>query len=157
MSIVSSLAAPPVYLSIAVLLCLAAASSLLRTTRAGRDRHSATPPRSVSPAPRKPAEKGSRPLLASLLTNVIPGPKSSPPASPSPPSASVAADLPVTNRSKDEIDSYGDFPDYAALSGVSLPQPYAEFDITKALPRPYRPFRWVYHQTMCSCHPLFHS
>jgi hypothetical protein len=48
-----------------------------------------------------------------------------------------------------EIKALGDFPDYAALSGVPLPKPYPEFDIKKALPRPYRPFRWAYHQTMC--------
>lgn len=48
-----------------------------------------------------------------------------------------------------EIKGLGDFPDYATLSGVPLPNPYPEFDISKALPRPYRPFRWAYHQTMC--------
>jgi hypothetical protein len=48
-----------------------------------------------------------------------------------------------------DINALGDFPDYAKLSGVPLPQPYYEFDITKAKPRPYRPFRWIYHQTMC--------
>lgn len=48
-----------------------------------------------------------------------------------------------------EIEAMGNFPDYAALSGIPLPQPYLEFDITKAKPRPYRPFRWAYHQTMC--------
>jgi hypothetical protein len=48
-----------------------------------------------------------------------------------------------------DIKILGDFPDYATLSGVPLPQPYPEFDINKALPRPYRPFRWSYHQTMC--------
>ena len=48
-----------------------------------------------------------------------------------------------------EIKALGDFPDYATLSGVPLPDPYPEFDINKALPRPYRPFRWSYHQTMC--------
>ncbi|CAG7948146.1 unnamed protein product [Penicillium salamii] len=47
-----------------------------------------------------------------------------------------------------EINDLGNFPDYAALSGVPLPSPYPEFDIAKALPRPYRPFRWSYHQTM---------
>ncbi|KAI1814243.1 alpha-1,2-mannosyltransferase [Poronia punctata] len=47
-----------------------------------------------------------------------------------------------------EIKALGDFPDYATLSGVPLPSPYPEFDIDKALPRPYRPFRWPYHQTM---------
>lgn len=48
-----------------------------------------------------------------------------------------------------EIKALGDFPDYAALSGVPLPEPYPAFDIRSALPRPYRPFRWAYHQTMC--------
>lgn len=48
-----------------------------------------------------------------------------------------------------DIKALGDFPDYATLSGVPLPKPYPEFDIKKALPRPYRPFRWAYHQTMC--------
>jgi len=53
-----------------------------------------------------------------------------------------------------EIKALGDFPDYAELSGVPLPEAYLEFDIDKALPRPYRPFRWAYHQTMCKCHHL---
>lgn len=48
-----------------------------------------------------------------------------------------------------DIQQLGDFPDYATLSGVPLPDPYPEFDIAKAMPRPYRPFRWSYHQTMC--------
>lgn len=48
-----------------------------------------------------------------------------------------------------EIKALGNFPDYATLSGVPLPNPCPEFDINKALPRPYRPFRWPYHQTMC--------
>ncbi|EUC37229.1 hypothetical protein COCCADRAFT_86138 [Bipolaris zeicola 26-R-13] len=47
-----------------------------------------------------------------------------------------------------EIKALGNFPDYATLSGVPLPNPCPEFDINKALPRPYRPFRWPYHQTM---------
>jgi hypothetical protein len=51
--------------------------------------------------------------------------------------------------SKEEIEALGDFPDYATLSGVPLPQPYEEFVIETAKPRPYRPFRWAYHQTMC--------
>jgi hypothetical protein len=54
-----------------------------------------------------------------------------------------------TGFSIDEIKALGDFPDYAELSGVPLPESYPEFDIDKALPRPYRPFRWAYHQTMC--------
>ncbi|GES64239.1 HRQ family protein [Aspergillus terreus] len=53
-----------------------------------------------------------------------------------------------TGFSVAEIKELGDFPDYAALSGVPLPGAYHEFDIEKALPRPYRPFRWSYHQTM---------
>jgi hypothetical protein len=56
-----------------------------------------------------------------------------------------------------QIKNLGDFPDYATLSGVPLPKPYHEFDIKKALPRPYRPFRWSYHQTLCMsidfCYP----
>lgn len=51
-----------------------------------------------------------------------------------------------------EIKGLGDFPDYATLSGVPLPSPYPEFNIEKALPRPYRPLRWAYHQTMCMSH-----
>jgi hypothetical protein len=43
--------------------------------------------------------------------------------------------------------------DYAALSGVPLPKALPNFDITKARPRPYRPFRWVYHQHMCAYSP----
>ncbi len=54
-----------------------------------------------------------------------------------------------TGISVGEIAALGVFPDYARLSGVPLPKAYPEFDITKALPRPYRPFRWPYHQTMC--------
>lgn len=55
----------------------------------------------------------------------------------------------ATEFSTAEIKALGNFPDYAALSGVRLPEPYTEFDINKAKPRPYRPFRWNYHQTMC--------
>ncbi|KAL8797260.1 MAG: hypothetical protein Q9182_007214 [Xanthomendoza sp. 2 TL-2023] len=47
-----------------------------------------------------------------------------------------------------EITSLGDFADYAELSDVPLPEPYHEFQIETALPRPYRPLRWGYHQTM---------
>ncbi|KAF5386832.1 hypothetical protein D9615_001673 [Tricholomella constricta] len=39
-------------------------------------------------------------------------------------------------------------PDYFRLSGVPAPTPLNEFDITKAKARPYRPFRWEYHQNM---------
>ena len=53
--------------------------------------------------------------------------------------------------SMDEIRALGDFPDYASLSGIPLPEPYKEFKIETATFRPYRPFRWAYHQTMCMC------
>jgi hypothetical protein len=52
-----------------------------------------------------------------------------------------------------EIKRLGDFPDYAALSGIPLPKAYEDFKIETALPRPYRPFRWAYHQTMCEWIP----
>lgn len=54
-----------------------------------------------------------------------------------------------TGFSVDDVKALGDFPDYATLSGVPLPRPYPEHQLEKALPRPYRPFRWSYHQTMC--------
>ncbi|EME84710.1 uncharacterized protein MYCFIDRAFT_42017 [Pseudocercospora fijiensis CIRAD86] len=47
-----------------------------------------------------------------------------------------------------DVQRLGDFPDYATLSGVPLPEPFEEFRIDTALPRPYRPFRWAYHQTI---------
>lgn len=50
-----------------------------------------------------------------------------------------------------EIKALGDFPDYAKLSGVPLPPPLKSFDVDSTMPRPYRPFRWPYHQTMCMC------
>lgn len=48
-----------------------------------------------------------------------------------------------------EVKALGDFPDYSKLSGVPMPNAYAEFNLESAIPRPYRPFRWAYHQTMC--------
>jgi hypothetical protein len=60
-----------------------------------------------------------------------------------------------TGFSVADLKALGDFPDYAALSGVPLPAPYPGFDIDRALPRPYRPFRWTYHQTMCMFSPSF--
>ncbi|KAF4998293.1 hypothetical protein FGRMN_3342 [Fusarium graminum] len=53
-----------------------------------------------------------------------------------------------TGFSVDEIRRLGDFPDYAKLSGVPLPAPLENFNVNTTLPRPYRPFRWAYHQTM---------
>lgn len=54
-----------------------------------------------------------------------------------------------TGFSTAEIKEMGDFPAYDIISGVPLPEPYEGFDPARALPRPYRPFRWAYHQTMC--------
>ena len=54
-----------------------------------------------------------------------------------------------TRLSTDQIRALGDFPDYAVLSGVPLPEAYDGFRIETAVPRPYRPLRWAYHQTMC--------
>ena len=54
-----------------------------------------------------------------------------------------------TGFSIEEVKLLGDFPNYAELSGVPLPEPYSNFKIDTARARPYRPFRWAYHQTMC--------
>ncbi len=55
-----------------------------------------------------------------------------------------------------EIKSLGHFPDYALLSGVRPPQPCSpDFDISKAVFRPFRPFRWKYHQNMCEKLPPY--
>lgn len=56
-----------------------------------------------------------------------------------------------TGFSTAEIRAMGDFPAYDVLSGVPLPKEYKEFNPATARPRPYRPFRWAYHQTMCTC------
>ncbi|KAJ5711142.1 hypothetical protein N7488_005298 [Penicillium malachiteum] len=56
--------------------------------------------------------------------------------------------LVFTGFSVGEIYALGSFPDYAKLSGVPLPTPVPDFNLTKALPRPYRPFRWAYHQNI---------
>ena len=56
----------------------------------------------------------------------------------------------ATGFTVEEIRRLGDFPDYATLSGFPLPNEYKEFDIETALPRPYRPYRWPYFQTMCT-------
>lgn len=48
-----------------------------------------------------------------------------------------------------DVRALGCFPDYAKLSGVPAPTPLKNFTIDTARPRPYRPFRWPYHQTMC--------
>lgn len=48
-----------------------------------------------------------------------------------------------------DVKTLGDFPDYATLSGVPLPVPLKNFNLKETWARPYRPFRWAYHQTMC--------
>ena len=54
-----------------------------------------------------------------------------------------------TELSMEEVKALGDFPNYAELSGVPLPEAYEDFKVETALARPYRPLRWAYHQTMC--------
>lgn len=41
-------------------------------------------------------------------------------------------------------------PDYPQLTGFPAPRPLYHFEIDRAKPRPYRPFRWEYHQNMCT-------
>jgi hypothetical protein len=54
-----------------------------------------------------------------------------------------------TGFSTREIRALGSFPDYALLSGVPDPEPCSpSWDISKAAFRPFRPFRWNYHQHM---------
>lgn len=54
-----------------------------------------------------------------------------------------------TGFSMQDIRALGRFPDYSVLTGVRYPSPYGpQFDINKAIFRPFRPFRWSYHQTM---------
>ncbi|KAJ4256924.1 hypothetical protein NW762_009020 [Fusarium torreyae] len=53
-----------------------------------------------------------------------------------------------TGFSSQEIRAMGAFPDYSVLSGVPHPKPVPQFDIKTAEFRPFRPFRWTYHQTM---------
>ena len=60
----------------------------------------------------------------------------------------------ATGFTLQEIKALGNFPDYATLSGVPLPRAYHEFDVSKAIPRPYRPIRWAYHQTMGATIPV---
>lgn len=54
-----------------------------------------------------------------------------------------------TGFSTEDVRALGRFPDYSVLTGTRYPVPYGpHFDIKKAVFRPTRPFRWVYHQTM---------
>ncbi|KXN90507.1 hypothetical protein AN958_04179 [Leucoagaricus sp. SymC.cos] len=50
--------------------------------------------------------------------------------------------------SKARTDKAARIQDYFELTGVLPPKPLPNFNIDEALPRPYRPFRWKYHQTM---------
>ena len=115
---------PTITLPLLLVIVLATTRLLpLPIRRTRRTSTSTTPPRSVSPAPEK-----------------------SPPVTRDDP-------LPITARTAEEIAGFGAFPDYAALSGVRLPVAYEGFVLDQAKPRPYRPFRWKYHQTMCTTPP----
>ncbi|KIY43659.1 hypothetical protein FISHEDRAFT_68068 [Fistulina hepatica ATCC 64428] len=59
--------------------------------------------------------------------------------------ASMGALVPVVISPRHDLRL---LPNYAKLTGVPLPTPLPDFDISKARPRPYRPFRWAYHQHM---------
>lgn len=58
-----------------------------------------------------------------------------------------------TGFSSEDLKALGTFPDYSALSGVPHPKPCPSFDINTATFRPFRPFRFAYHQTMCRLDP----
>ena len=145
----------------------------------GRERRtstSKTPPRSVSPEKKVPNNGPSpvdykdifppsrRELLAQLAERISPPQRERLRASQVDPAAFRKGLIPFTadyrecgpstytptEFSIEEIKALGDFPDYAELSGVPLPEAYTHFKIETALPRPYRPFRWAYHQTMCT-------
>ena len=57
---------------------------------------------------------------------------------------------------KGQVSGKNKLPDYSKLTGFPAPKPIHHFDIDTAKPRPYRPIRWEYHQTMCEllyrCH-----
>ena len=72
---------------------------------------------------------------------------------PPPPPEPQAYPVGFRPKTKAERNKLGLYPDYAALSGVPWPEPYVDFDPQRALPRPYRPFRWPYHQIMSIYNP----
>lgn len=131
-----------------------------------------TPPRSISPGKQTIPQQGNHELfpphrresLVELQSIALKGPgKSAKELSQIPPDYSkLTPDKAVCNTDAfldhttatgftvEEIRRLGDFPDYATLSGFPLPNAYREFDIKTALPRPYRPYRWPYFQTMCT-------
>ncbi|KAL3423714.1 hypothetical protein PVAG01_05461 [Phlyctema vagabunda] len=142
--------------------------------RKRRTSGASTPPRSISPTkekaplPSKPDYKTAFPpsrrsALVELAETASGADQKillgqEPPADfllkdPLPTTQSFSADTNVpkytpTGFSTAEIKAMGDFPAYDILSGVPLPKPYKEFNPKTARPRPYRPFRWAYHQTM---------
>ncbi|KAL4941597.1 hypothetical protein BDV06DRAFT_178407 [Aspergillus oleicola] len=149
------------------LMLFTTASKTLRTRRTSS---SQTPPRSISPEKKSPQSSNPvdilppqrRHALATLLPNK--------PYKDIPEEEVRAHILPMTadfrqytsqegkgkekqlftptGFSMSDLNALGNFPNYATLSGVPLPERYEGFDIERALPRPYRPFRWAYHQTM---------
>lgn len=73
--------------------------------------------------------------------------------------AILASDSTFSQWLKGMVSGKHRLPDYAKLTGFPAPKPIHHFDIDSAKPRPYRPFRWEYHQTMCEifcsrCHTL---
>ena len=48
--------------------------------------------------------------------------------------------IPLVNRQR--------IPDYSKLCGMDAPRVIHNFNLAEACARPYRPFRWPYHQTM---------
>ncbi|KAF2086487.1 hypothetical protein K490DRAFT_74428 [Saccharata proteae CBS 121410] len=129
------------------------------SARRGRSSITGTPPRSLSPSKKETGDfldypstfpPSQRHVLAQIQSNGH--------AALSKPRENVALDQNIfeaertvytpTEFSSEEVKALGDFPDYATLSGVPLPKPYTGFDIKTARPRPYRPLRWAYHQTM---------
>ncbi|KAI9866281.1 MAG: hypothetical protein M1813_001403 [Trichoglossum hirsutum] len=141
---------------------------LVPLPRRRRNPLASTPPRSVTPEKKgpetpppnykdvfPPSRRASLAVIPSTVQKKLSISTSSSQERPSTivPLASPIEDLAspaftATEFSTEEIKALGDFPDYAELSGVPLPKPYSEFVIEKASPRPYRPFRWAYHQTM---------
>ncbi|CAL5871764.1 uncharacterized protein PFLUO_LOCUS6017 [Penicillium psychrofluorescens] len=134
------------------------------TLRGRRDSTAKTPPRSFSPDKPQPSSPISynsalppqrRAALADVKSDVVPWQEVSE-EEVSRQVLPMKADYRTspgnlytpTGFSIQEVKALGDFPDYATLSGVPLPSPYPQFDINKAISRPYRPFRWAYHQTM---------
>lgn len=150
-------------------------SCMPTVTRQRRISSSKTPPRSVSPEKKVPNNgapsvdyqdifpPSPRELMAQWAEQIPPTPPKSLHAGHVDPAAFRKGLIPFaadyrecgpstytpTQFSVEEIKALGDFPDYAELSGVPRPEAYTQFTIKTARARPYRPFRWAYHQTMC--------